>query len=343
MIHDITQITKITQKAITKFCRAADEIIEAAANAEENDVIGVSGGIYEFIGANRAAFRNKRNVILRSVSGCADDVVFKGGGFHKKDGYKQTAIDEPVCIAANNDGIAIYGITFRDSNCHGVKVQGEGVNKNITIAGCKFIDICERMIKGSAGSDGYVIPGMTIINNYFEDTQIPAASDHMDIFNGDYIAGIDMMVLDGALIAGNTFKNIKGMNGGARGAIFVWVGSKNVTAEENTIINCDRGICYGNPGNTSVEGGNLPYYVDGGVIRNNTVINPVSHGIELAHTNNITVCGNTVLREDTTGRGISETSMSDEKRSKGLIIANNTVQGKIDARGAEIKDNTAVL
>ncbi|MCL2772240.1 MAG: right-handed parallel beta-helix repeat-containing protein [Oscillospiraceae bacterium] len=327
---------------ITKLCGTADEIIEAVSNAEENDFIGIISGTYEFIGTHRIVFRNKRNVTLRSLSGCADDVVFKGGGFHKKDGYRQTPIDEPVCIASDNNGITISGITIRDSNCHGIKVQGEGNNANITVERCKFIDICERMIKGSAGENGYVVPGVAIANNYFEDTQIPVASDHMDIFDGDYIAGIDMMVLDGAIISNNKFVNIRGMNGGGRGAIFIWVGSKNVTAEQNVIVNCDRGICYGNPGNTSVEGGNLPYYVDGGVICGNVVTNPVSHGIELAHTKNITVRGNEVICKNEAGRGISETSMSEEKRSGGLIISNNTVRGVIFAPGAEINGNIKV-
>ena len=133
--------------------------------------------------------------------------------------------------------------------------------------------------------------------------------------------------------------NIRGMNGGGRGAVFIWVGSKNVVAENNVIVNCDRGICYGNPGNTSVDGGNLPYYVDGGVIRGNVITNPVSHGIEMAHTNNITVCENEVICKDEAGRGISETSMSEEKRSVGLIISNNTVHGVIYAPSAEINGN----
>ena len=329
-------------KPIIKLCNTSDEIIEAAANAIEDDVIGINPGIYDFVGTHKVVFRDKRNVILRSVSGCTDDVVFRGGGFHKKDGYKKTVIDEPINIAAGNDGIIIYGITIRDSNCHGIKVQGEGNNANITIDSCKFIDICERKIKGSAGSQGYCIPNMTIINNYFEDTQIPVESDHMDTFEGDYIAGIDMMVLDGAVISDNKFFNIKGKNDGARGAIFIWVGSKNITAERNVIVNCDRGICYGNPGNTSVDGGNIPYFVDGGVIRNNIISNPKSHGIELAHTNNIKVHNNIVFREsgyDENARGITETSMSEEKSSKGLIINNNIVCGAINAKAADIKNN----
>ena len=337
-----TEIKYYKDKPITKLCNTADEIIEATANAEEGDVIGINAGTYNFVGTHRVVFRNKRNVILRSVSGCAEEVVFRGGGFHKIDGYKKTPIDEPVSVASDNDGIVIYGITIRDSNCHGVKVQGEANNSNITVDSCKFIDICERMIKGSKGNNDYLVKSMTITNNYFEDTQIPVASDHMDTFDGDYIAGIDMMALDGTVISDNKFVNIKGMNGGARGAIFIWVGSKNVTAERNVIVNCDRGICYGNPGNTSVEGGNLPYYVDGGIIRNNFISEPVSHGIEIAHTNNIKIYHNTIYRSDETGRGISETSMSGEKLSKGLIIANNIVRGKISVQACDavnIKNN----
>jgi len=339
---------KITKTAITRLCATSDEIIEAVANATEGDIIGVNAGVYEFAGAHKVVFKDKRNVTLRSVSGCADDVTFKGGGFHKKDGYEQTPIDEPISILSGNDGITIHGITIRDSNCHGIKVAGEGNNANITIDGCKFADINERMIKGSAGSgeNSYPVRGVTITNNHFEDTQIPVKSDHMDMFEGDYIAGIDMMVLNGAVIADNRFVNIRGLNGGARGAIFIWVGSKNVTAERNIIEGCDRGICYGNPGNTSVDGGNLPYYVDGGVIRGNTVSNPAGIGIELAHTNNILVSGNTIVCENASERAIraiSETSISEEKRSKGLVITGNVIAGgEINAIGAEIHGNISM-
>jgi len=189
------------------------------------------------------------------------------------------------------------------------------------------------------GDDHYFVKNIKITNNYFENTQIPVTSDHMDNFDGDYIAGIDMMVLDGALIADNKFVNIKGKNGGARGAIFIWSGSRNIIAERNDIIDCDRGICYGNPGNVSVGRGNMMYFVDGGIIRDNSINKPVSHGIELAYTNNIEVYNNIVLRSDETGPGISETTINENKTSKNLVIKNNIVCGVINAKGAEIKDN----
>ena len=327
----------ILDKPITKFCSTADEIIEAVANAVENDVIGVNPGVYEFIGGHKVIFKSKRNVTLRSFSGNADEVVFKGGGFHKKNGYRQTPTDEPISILSDNDGVTVRGITIRDSNCHGVKVAGEGNNANITIDGCKFINICERKIKGSAGG-GTMVKNMTITNNYFEDNQIPVESDHMADFAGDYIAGIDMMVLDGAYIADNRFVNIRGKHAGARGAIFIWVGSKNVVAEKNIIFNCDRGVCFGNPGSTSVTDGNSPRYVDGGIIRNNIITGHASPAIEIAHTNNVTVCNNIVLTH-ADNRGISEVTLSKEKLSTGLKIHNNIVRGEINAEGAEICNN----
>ena len=48
-------------------------------------------------------------------------------------------------------------------------------------------------------------------------------------------------------ISDNTFIDIRGHNGGGRGAIFVWVNGRDVVAERNVIVNCDRGICFGNP------------------------------------------------------------------------------------------------
>jgi len=322
-----------------KYCKTSDEIIKFVENAEENDIILINNGVYEFVGSHKVVFKNKRNVTLRSVSGNADDVIFKGGGFHKKDGYLKTQIDEPICILSNNDGIIINGITIRDSNCHGIKIAGEGNNANITIENCKFIDICERMIKGSMGDDNYFVNNIKIKNNYFEDTQIPVESDHMENFEGDYIAGIDMMVLNGALISDNKFVNIKGKNHGARGAIFIWSGSSNIIAERNVILNCDRGICFGNPGNVSVGRGNAMFFVNGGVIKNNFINEPASHGIEIAYTNNIEVLNNIIIRSDENGRGISETTINEQKISKNLIIKNNIVRGKIDAKMAEVKNN----
>ncbi len=81
-----------------------------------------------------------------------------------------------------------------------------------------------------------------------------------DEFGGDYISGIDMACVARWTISDNTFADIRGHNGGGRGAIFVWMGSREVIAERNVIVNCDRGISSGNPSGE-------PPHMTGGIAR----------------------------------------------------------------------------
>ena len=319
-------------KPFTQVVTTADQLRDAVTNAAEGAVIGIEKGEYDLSGHNMIVFKNKRNVMIRSVTGCPDDVVFKGSGFHKKDGHPTRPIDEPILILANCHHITIHGITFRDSNCHGVKVSGEGNNSYVTVDRCKFFDINERMIKGSMGHDGAVIPGMRVTNNYFEDTQLPYESDHMDVFEGNYISAMDMMVLHDAVVSNNVFVNIKGKSGGGRGAVFIWGLSKNITVENNVFIQCDRGIAFGNPGSISVAEGNAGYFVDGGVIRNNTIIGSTGQGIEIANTNNVTISNNTIYCPTNTTMAIEDTgSKKPDRVSANLTICDNVIKGVVDA------------
>ena len=237
----------------------------------------------------KAVFRNKDGVTLRSLGG---EVIFEGSGFHKKSGYEDTVVDNLLTITDRSRNILVHGITFMNSNCHGIKIEGESDVSDITISSCNFRDINERMIKGSKGDKGYRVSRVLILGCTFENTQLPYMRDHMAEFSGDYIAGIDMMVLDGAAITGCKFKNIHGVHRSARGAIFLWVESKNVTAVNNVIENCDRGICFGNPHNV-----NGIAHVDGGVISGNVITDVAGQAIELAWTNNIIITGNTLEKE----------------------------------------------
>ena len=70
----------------------------------------------------------------------------------------------------------------------------------------------------------------------------------------------------------NVFQNIKGRRGGGRAAIFIWVRSRRVVVERNLIVNCDRGVAFGNPGRSTADiDGQQPVYVSDGVIHNNFI------------------------------------------------------------------------
>ena len=169
----------------------------------------------------------------------------------------------------------------------------------------------------------------------FENTKLPPADW---LFGGDYIGAIDMMALENWTFSDNAFRNINGRNGGGRAAIFIWVRSTRVVVERNLIVNCDRGIAFGNPGqSTAHAAGELPVHVSDGIIRNNFVADGADCGIELWHASGIKIFHNTIWRPErnwTRGIRIGAGTVDSE-------IANNLVHGEIrfDGGKATLRQN----
>jgi parallel beta-helix repeat protein len=217
-------------------------------------------------------------------------------------------------------------------------VEAENAPKNIRIYNCRFRDIGVRAIKGSAGQD----PNIRAVKGSvrycsFENTKVPPADW---LYGGDYISAIDMMALEDWTISDNVFKNVKGRNGGGRAAIFIWVRSRQVVVERNLIIDCDRGVAFGNPGQSTANtaGGRLVYVADG-IIRNNIITGGPDCGIELWYAERTKVLNNTIWRPERNwnrgvriGTGTSHTE-----------IVNNLVHGEIQLDGgeAQLRQNLA--
>jgi len=149
-----------------------------------------------------------------------------------------------------------------------------------------------------------------------------------------------MMALEDWTFSDNVFRNVKGRNGGGRAAIFIWVRSRQVVVERNLIMDCDRGVAFGNPGQaTANRPGEMLAYVSDGIIRNNFIVGGADCGIELWQAERIKVCNNTIWRpERNWSRGIrvgTGTSHSE--------IVNNLVHGEIQLEGgeAELRQNLA--
>ena len=304
--------------AITKMAGTAEELKNAVINASNGDVIGIKPGKYNVTELNLNLI-DKHNIVLRSESGNPDDVILTGNGFHKS-GSREIQL---LQITKNSSYITIYGITFRDANVHGIKVAGEDNVGYITIDNCKFFNINERMIKGSQRGN-LRVPGMVITNCHFENDLncIPVESDKPG-WDCAYIGGIDMMVLDNAVISDNKFVNIRGANGAGRGAIFIWQGSVNIIAERNTIVNCDRGICFGNSaGPDGRLGDDYFYHVNGGIIRNNMIVANQAEAIEIGWAKDVKVYNNTIYR-NSPGRGIRD---SGAELSVNTVIENNILR-----------------
>ena len=333
-----------------------DSLRRAIFDSTPDTIIGVAGGDY-FAYANssfnsRLAFRgnalgrNNHDIILRSVSGNFHDVTIRGEGFHKEPrqgdvtpqswadwqtgdiggrtirGRYGTPSNELLEARDGSTGITWYGLTIRDSNANGFKVDGSN-EANILIDNCRSIDINERHLKGS-GHTGMYTHNLIVRNSWFENTQHPryrANEDHV-LRPGQYTAGFDVMNLRGGLIQNNIFMNIQGApvaygegpsTGG--GAMYFWgpAGSTDIIIENNFIFNTDRGITFGLWGS----------FVHRGIIRNNIIYGASADAIEFTDNEDIQIYNNTIIMNERNrfNRGIRDT----QRNSRDVIIRNNIV------------------
>ena len=284
-------------------------------NARDNTTILIADGTYRL--GHLIYMRAKKNVTIRGASGDPTKVILRGIGWDSEN--KQ----DDILRIGDCENITVAHVTFSDCHAYAVKVQAEDHPKNINIYNCHFRDIGTRAIKGSGGRGR--AQGGWIRYCHFENTKIPPA--HW-LFGGNYISAIDMMALDGWIISDNVFKNIKGRTGSARAAIFVWVRSKNVTVQRNLIVDCDRGVAFGNPSASSSQVAGGEYHVQESICRNNFILPGPDAGVELWWTGGVKIYNNTIWRRDESGRGIRFGS-----RNKNVHIANNLVRGAIAQSG----------
>lgn len=307
-----------------------EEWLQAVARAADGTTILLADGHYR--ATRPAVLAGKKRITIRGASGDPAKVILSGRG------WDTDARNDDLLHIGHCESVTVADLTFADCRSYGIKVEAENAPKDIHIYNCRFRDIGVRAVKGSAGKQPNVraVKG-SVRYCHFENTRIPPANW---LFGGDYIAGIDMMALEDWTFSDNVFRNIKGRNGGGRAAIFIWVRSRRVVVERNLIVNCDRGIAFGNPGqSTANTAGETLIYVADGIIRNNFIAGGPDCGIELWHARGLQVQHNTVFRpERNWSRGIrigAGTAQAD--------IANNLVHGEIRMEGGEanLRNNLA--
>jgi hypothetical protein len=307
-----------------------DELLVAVDRVAPGGTILLADGHYKL--PRVIVLERKKGIAIRSASGNPASVVLSG------EGWDSQAKNDDILHIAGCAGVTIADLTLADCRSYGIKVEAENAPKDIHIYNCHFRNIGVRAIKGSAGKDPSVraVKG-SVRYCYFENTKVPPADW---LYGGDYIAAIDMMALEDWVFSDNSFRNIKGRNGGGRAAIFIWVRSRRVMVERNVMVNCDRGVAFGNPGQSTANvGGEQPAYVADGIIRNNFIAGGADCGIELWYVDRIKVYHNTIWRpERNWSRGIrvgAGTTHTD--------IANNLVHGEIRLEGgeAQLRQNLA--
>jgi hypothetical protein len=308
----------------------AEELLAAVERLGPGGTILLADGHYRV--PRVIVLQEKKNVTIRSAAGDPARVVLRGKGWDSQ------GRGDDILHIGRCEGVTIADLTFTDCRSYGIKVEAENAPRDIHIYNCRFQDIGVRAIKGSAGQDPNVrAVGGSVRYCRFENTKVPPADW---LYGGNYIAAIDMMALEDWTFSDNVFRDIKGRTGGGRAAIFLWVRSRGVTVERNLIVNCDRGIAFGNPGqSTANRAGEQLVYVRDGIIRNNFIAGGPDCGIELWYADCIQVYHNSIWRpERNWNRGIrigTGTAHTD--------IANNLVHGEIRLEGgeAQLRQNLA--
>jgi len=268
---------------------------------------------------------------LRGESGDREKVILDGAGEFSRviriRGAKELLIADLTVANNKQYGIFFYG----DSDVQRLRVYNVKF-QNCWVRGLKGTDAARindshtrrhpleviRKIRPAGGEVRYCL----FVNDDINPHQQP--------YGGDYIGGIDMMWVKDWVIADNVFVGIRGRHGGGRGAVFVWVNSEDVVAERNIIINCDRGICFGNPSGK-------PPHMTGGVVRNNFIVAGKSEPIEICRARSTTVCNNTVFCAALTHRAVQFHGGNEAGR-----CLSNLVRGQLSLEPGVLADSNIV-
>ena len=260
------------------------------------------------------------NVMITGSTGDRDAVVIKGHGMNNSD-YGSAGFG---IVIRNAQDIIIQNLTIEDFYYHDIMVDSGAGASNLELKNLHLKDAGEQLIKISA------TPGQTSYcdNGLVENCLI----EYTNRAKSGYTNGISALAVKDWVVRYNTFKNIRAPEGQLAGpAILFWQNSMDTVIERNRIINCDRGIAFGDSSGPSqyARDGETTYDHQGGMIRNNFIYRdqPGDVGISVNKAKDFKILNNTVILNNTFPWTIEYRFSS----SNG-IVANNLTDGPIQAR-----------
>jgi hypothetical protein len=334
-------------KVVEVFATDADEIPRIVREAPAGTTILFNDGVYAMKGTGESERRIQvmaDGLTLRSKSGNRDGVLIDGAYATEEiitinashvtiaDLSIARAVNHPVHVLggpqANSVGTLLYNLHISDGGEQFVKVNTSGATPN-TYAdeGALACSLLEMTDSGRT----HVVPEP----------------------GGCYTGGIDGHQARGWVVRDNRFSGIYCTNGSlAEHAIHFWTSSRETLVENNTIVDCARGIGFG----LGDGGGNPPDrdYADdpypgvgyvghyGGVIRNNVIGASVGFryfdtGIELEQARGTRVLHNTIVH------GMSAFASISHRWPNTLVTLENNLVETVRARDGSQADGSSSL
>ncbi|PCJ59046.1 MAG: hypothetical protein COA79_11855 [Planctomycetota bacterium] len=315
-----------------------DEIILEIEEAEDHTTIIIAKGHYLM---PRDILLTSHYVTIRGETGNRDDVILDFDSEFDDTNPKQSERIGAVSILkiSHAKNVTIANLTVANSPKYGILFLADSKIHNLKILNIKFHNIWARGLKGTHPGrlddqntefgEGYGLPcaerfevirpiGGEVRNCLFICDTIK--KNDKDAFDGDYIAGMDMMGVKDWVIADNVFVGLRGKNGGGRGGVFIWQWSEGVTIENNIFVDCDKGVAFGNPSAMN----KCDYHIKGGSIINNLFKGGTNKAIEIQYCGDIEVKDNRIISKDRTNfasiqvlDSISPVTISNNKIHKG--------------------------
>jgi hypothetical protein len=336
---DVAAVVKIARKApplpepsgrIVRVGTAA-ELQEAVATAADGTTILVADGTY--LTGDMELRRNAVDVSIRGASGDREKVVID---------CRDQFVRGIILRGARN--VMIADLTIQNTK-YGVFFYGDSDIDQLVVRNVRFHNIWVRGIKGTdprrIGDSathlysrqhaekirprGGRIEYCLFLNDHKK-------QDTNDGFNGDYVSGMDMAMVKDWTVADNVFVGIRGAHGGGRGAIFIWVESEDVIAERNVIINCDRGIAFGNPSS-------VPPHMTRGVARNNFIVGGSIQALEFHQVVDCIAANNTIVASKFENLWHVEVG----RHCSGVRFYNNLVHGKTRFRDGQVEQKGNIV
>jgi lysophospholipase L1-like esterase len=266
------------------------ELLTAAKSLRSGQTILVAPGVYAM--PEQLPIGNVDDVAIRGAGGDRTKVVFDFAGSRHTEGV----------VFTNCKRALLADLTVQNVKQNGIKLNGHLGAAYITLRNVRSRNVWQRHVKVSQirpGPDGRQVwaPGYRIEFCLFENDRPKQAGDepfedeNPGKFRYNYVGGIDVMSTDGLVVADSVFRNIHGNTGEGRGCVFIWMGSKNAVVERNLFIDCDQGVCLGNPSRGN-EG--LVLATDC-VVRNNFIVRCPENDLFAANTKGCRFVHNTVF------------------------------------------------
>jgi hypothetical protein len=292
--------------------------VSAANAAGGNQTILLADGTYTVSSTLNVS---APSVTIAGQAGHRAAVIIQGDAMSSN-----AAVGNVILVTASN--FALHDVTVQRSGWSAVQIAGERNAQAPVIRDCVLRDAYQMILKVSQDPNN---PNVTSNNGLVANCIFEYSAG---IGPEYYIGGVDALGAQNWTVRGNTFRNIISPNTAiANHAVHFWSSpTGNNVVEQNTIVNCDRGIGFGLDAN--VNGTTLPGGNNAGIIRNNMIYHDASHGqfadtgIELIHSPNSQVYNNSILLLQSFPWAI-DYRYSD---TSGVLIENNATSLPIVAR-----------